>query len=217
MGRDARDTREKLIRAGERLFARRGVDGALTRDIVAEAGQANGSAVHYHFGSRQGLLLAIADKHIGRMEPARADHLARIAQDGLSEELAVVVTGLVQPTAAELGTEDGRDFLRITAQLAGYAGFRVGETPAPVAGTALERQLHLLEGCCRTRLPEPVALERMATIVGLLTATLADRARNIDEGGPILLDHATFVDNLTLMIVAAIGAPVPAGEPVRPG
>ncbi|TDC74289.1 TetR family transcriptional regulator, partial [Actinomadura sp. 7K507] len=59
MPKDASATRERLQRAGARLFAAHGIDAARTRDIVALAGQGNDSAITYHFGSRTGLLEAI--------------------------------------------------------------------------------------------------------------------------------------------------------------
>ena len=210
MARNASSTRESLIRAGERLFAAQGVDGAQTRDIVRAAGQANDSAVHYHFRSRRGLLLAICGKHVAAMEPARLDWLADAGGGG---ELPAVVEAIVAPTAARLHTEDGRDFLRIVAQLAGYAGVRTHTVPIPLEGTALLRQLELLEACCLDQLPQPVALERIAIGIGALTAALADRARQLDAGADPLLDHDDFVANLVAMLVAAFRAPVPAHRP----
>ncbi|MBA0125801.1 helix-turn-helix transcriptional regulator [Haloechinothrix sp. YIM 98757] len=200
-----------MIRAGERLFASRGVDGALTRDIVAEAGQSNGSAVHYHFGSRRGLLEAILVKHVRRMEPARAEHQRLLERDGLHGELTAVVRGILDPTADALHSGDGRDFLRITAQLAGYAGIRAITPPQPLTGTVLQHQLELAVRCCAERLSERLARERVATIAGMLASTLADRARQLDEGGTLLLAHEAFVDNLTRMVVGALSAPAPQG------
>jgi AcrR family transcriptional regulator len=49
----------RLVVAAERLFALHGIDGVSLRQISAEAGSANNSAVHYHFGSKQGLVSAI--------------------------------------------------------------------------------------------------------------------------------------------------------------
>ena len=62
MARDATDTREKLIRAAEYLFARSGLDVPI-REIHERAGQRNASAIHYHFGSKQELIKAILDRH----------------------------------------------------------------------------------------------------------------------------------------------------------
>jgi TetR/AcrR family transcriptional regulator, regulator of cefoperazone and chloramphenicol sensitivity len=187
-------------------LARKGVDGAMTRDIVARAGQANDSAVHYHFGSRHGLLAAILDRHIRRMEEQRKPALDAL---GRAPTLAAVVAAVVEPVAAELTSEDGRDFLRIIAQLAGHAGVRTGDVPDPVAGTALAGQLALLEESCRAFLPEAVALERVALAITMLTAALADRARRIDEQQLVLLDHDDFVENFVKMLTAALAAPAP--------
>ena len=49
----------RLVVAAERLFALNGIDGVSLRQIAAEAGSANNSAVHYHFGSKEGLIAAI--------------------------------------------------------------------------------------------------------------------------------------------------------------
>lgn len=49
----------RLVVAAERLFALHGIDGVSLRQIGAEAGSGNNSAVHYHFGSKDGLVRAI--------------------------------------------------------------------------------------------------------------------------------------------------------------
>ena len=54
---------QRLLEAGEYLFARYGVHGPTLRELNARAGQRNPSALHYHFGSRDGLVLAILQAH----------------------------------------------------------------------------------------------------------------------------------------------------------
>ncbi|GAA0217800.1 TetR family transcriptional regulator [Actinomadura nitritigenes] len=208
MPRDASATRDRLIRAGARLFAAEGIDAARTRDIVALAGQGNDSAITYHFGSRAGLLDAILRAGVQRMEPARAATLPALDP----ADLHGIVAAIVEPTADELRTPEGRDFLRITAQLAGRAGIRGHRVPPVIAGTALTRQLDLLQAACRARLPEPRALERIAVAIAFLTAALADRTGRIEPGhpDPTLLDHDAFVADLTAMLTAALQAPVHA-------
>src|SRR5438105_6212398 len=49
----------RLVLTAERLFALHGIDGVSLRQIATEAGSANNSAVHYHFGSKEGLIAAI--------------------------------------------------------------------------------------------------------------------------------------------------------------
>ena len=206
--RDATDTRERLIRAGEHLFARQGVDGARTADIRKAAGQANESALHYHFGSRQGLLVAIFTKHLQVTEPARRAALDRLAGDtrGGARELRRVVEALVVPDAERLHSPDGRDYLRIIVQVAGRAGVQRGPARLPIEDSALARVLEHLEAWLTGRLPEPVARERVAAAIGFLTIALADRARRIDEDEAVLVDHGTFTGELVAMITAAMSA-----------
>src|SRR5882757_11314622 len=161
------------------------------------AGQANDSAVHYHFGSRRGLLGAIMDRHIRRMEEQRKPALAALTADA---DLGAVLAAVVEPMTAELTDQSGRDFLRIVVQLAGQAGVRTGEVPHPLAGTALAGQLALLHARCRDHLAEPVARERIAIAIVMLTAALADRALRIDAHLPLLLDHESFAASLTTML-----------------
>jgi AcrR family transcriptional regulator len=195
------------MRAGEHLFARRGIDGAPTSEIVTRAGQANDSAVQYHFGSRTGLLTAIIDRHMHPMEEERKPVLAGLT----GADLGTVLTAVIEPVAEKLTSADGRDFLRIIAQLSGQSGVRTRDLPDPIAGTALAGQLALVERLCRDAVGEPVALERIAAMITMLTAALADRARRIDEGLPVLLDHPGFVADLIAMLTAALAAP--AGKP----
>ncbi len=53
------DTKDRLLDAAQRLFARDGVQGARIREINELAGQRNPSALHYHFGSRMAVVEAI--------------------------------------------------------------------------------------------------------------------------------------------------------------
>lgn len=200
MAKDATETRSRLVKAGARLFAEQGVDAAKTRDIVWLAGQGNDSAITYHFGSRRGLLEAILAAGMARMEPVRA------AVDLTGAGVPAVVAAIVEPIAAELRTEEGRDFLRVVAQVAGNAGVRTRQAPVFLAGTEIARQLSVLEQALRERLPEPVALERVAALIAFLTAVLADRAARPE---PPLLTHDAFTADLVAMLTAAVQAPPP--------
>ena len=58
------NTRDKLVSAAERLFAARGADNVSLREINRAAGQKNVAALHYHFGSRRGLMVAIFERRM---------------------------------------------------------------------------------------------------------------------------------------------------------
>jgi AcrR family transcriptional regulator len=55
------DTRERLLSAAAQLFAEHGID-AVSVDHVAEAAGRTSGAVYDHFGSKQGMLLALLDE-----------------------------------------------------------------------------------------------------------------------------------------------------------
>lgn len=194
-------TRSKLLAAGERLFARAGIDGTLTRQIVAEAGQANDSAVNYHFGSRTGLLSAIIDRHMAGIESRQPSGPLPDDVDGLVEVIA-------RPISGELRTPSGRNFLRITAQLAGRSGVTTASMAQPLRHSSVGIQLDALADMLGRDLPEKVARERLNMLIGMLTAVLADRAHRIDDDRAVLLKHDEFVDNTIAMLAAAVRAPL---------
>jgi AcrR family transcriptional regulator len=58
-----RETRDELLAAALRVFARRGYRDAGVDEIAAEAGYSKG-ALYWHFSSKQGLLLALLEERI---------------------------------------------------------------------------------------------------------------------------------------------------------
>jgi AcrR family transcriptional regulator len=90
-------TRARLITAGERLFAKYGLDAVSVRDITAAA-KANTAAVHYHFGSKRGLIEAILEARAAEVGRRRGEFLDRIEATP-KPTLRDVVAALVIPTA----------------------------------------------------------------------------------------------------------------------
>jgi AcrR family transcriptional regulator len=199
MARDATVTRTRLVRAGERRFARDGVRGARLADIVRDAGQANDSAVGYHFGSREGLLRAIVERHLAGMEAGRL-----LPDEGA--DLRTVVEAIVRPTAALLRTEEGRDFLRIMEQVADWSGLGLGRPNQSLRGTVLELQLRRLDDLLAARSGRALARERAALLVTFLTAALAERARSSEAGRRQRLGHEKYVAHLVEVLTGALGA-----------
>jgi AcrR family transcriptional regulator len=58
-------TRERLLQAAARVYARRGFNVATLDEVAGEAGFTKG-AVYGHFGSKENLLLALMEEHIAR-------------------------------------------------------------------------------------------------------------------------------------------------------
>lgn len=216
------ETRRKLLRAAEELFAVKGVDGALTRDITLLAGQSNPSAVQYHFGSRQGLLEAVMAGRQVRTEAALAPRLAGLLANAAAgpPDLRELLAALVAAEATELATVDGRHCLLISAQLSHESGVRT-RTPHPTLdGTGYWRLICLIEDCLG-RLPEPVRLERLDLALTLIGAALGDRARQYLDGTRPLTGEPVFLADLVGMTTAMLCAPAPGtdapAQPPAPG
>jgi len=99
-------TRAALIAAAEHLFGTKGIDRVATREILELAGQKNQSALQYHFKDRAGLVWAVLDARLAKIEVRRAAMLKVLPPPGeeTPEELA---EAFVRPLT-EVVLEDGQ-------------------------------------------------------------------------------------------------------------
>jgi len=94
--------KRKLILAAINLFAEHGVDSVSLRMINREAGHKNNSALHYHFGSKLGLIEAVdhfIQKHFDEVREPKLASLEARARDGdvtLREAMEVFVNPYVE-------------------------------------------------------------------------------------------------------------------------
>lgn len=208
MPRDASDTRARLLREAERVFARRGVYQATVREIVEAAGQRNVSALNYHFGSREGVLWAIIRNHGDPLDTERGAMLVEPIRSMPTRDL---VGALLVPLARQLRTAEGRDYLRIVAQLTHrFPAWRNPEGNPP--------HLRSILGELEARAGDQPAIqrERVVNAIMLMTAAMAERASAVEDGSLLELDEPRFLSNLADMIVAGIEASrgAPLLEPV---
>ncbi len=83
VGHGDRETRDRLLKAAQRLFARRGFKDVTVREICHEA-HANVAAVNYHFGDKLGLYRETMQIAIDAMR--NATEAARRAGEGLAPD-----------------------------------------------------------------------------------------------------------------------------------
>jgi AcrR family transcriptional regulator len=209
---DASRTREQLLDAAARAFAAHGVAGASLLDITRRAGQRNRGALHYHFGSRSGVVAAVLDRHVAFLARREGELLA-IAAAAPPDDVASVVEAIVRP-AAELAASGwrGRCALVILAEL-------VEEDPADLDAevqVVLDRTggsaVYALLAERMAAVDDDVRVERFALITGFILRSVADRARvegRRGRRGRPQLDDEAFVGNLVAMIAAALSAPWP--------
>jgi AcrR family transcriptional regulator len=206
----ATETRRKLVDAAAKAFAQDGVFTASLIDITRQAGQRNRGALHYHFGSREGVLCAVLERHVEFLAQREGELLERaLAQS--DDDLRSVVEAIVRPAAelAESGWR-GNCFLRILAEL-------VEEDPAGLDAdvqAVLDRtggyEVYAVIGQRMPPMAPEVQLERFALATSFTLRAVADRARATHRKGRAgrqQLDYDEFVDNLVAMVSAALGAP----------
>ncbi len=199
MPRDAADTRQRLIDAGRRLFAQRGVYASSLKAVVEAAGQRNASALHYHFGGRDGLLAAIIDVHNSRIEHERQRLLDTTPAP---VTLGQLVSAVVLPQASLLHDPDGRAFLSIVSQLSDlFDRWEDGSTPEQ----ALRAFLGIKE-LLSPALADNVRHERVTRFLELISQALGSRARQIDAGRTPAVPHDVWVANLMTMATGALSA-----------
>lgn len=205
----ADETRQRLIEAATRGFAEHGVHAASLLEITRQAGQRNRGAVHYHFGSRTGMLVAVLDQHVDQLA-ARERELLTIARDE-PQDLVAVVRALVLP-AVELAELDGlgRCYLMILGEL-------VEDDPAsldPEVVQALERlggyEVYSLLEQRVPAMPDEVRSERLSLVTAFVLRAIADRSRAGDRPTPgrPQLETDPFARNLVAMVVGMLAAPL---------
>lgn len=209
----ASDTRQLLIDAATRAFADHGVHNASLLEITRQAGQRNRGAVHYHFGSREGMLVAVLEQEVDFLGP-REHELLEVARQRPDDDIASVFEAVIRPSVelAETGWR-GRCFLQIVAQLIDEEGEGASEEIRTTLGRSGGYEVYELVQERMPPMPEDVHNERMTLATTFLLRSIADRARARDREVPGRAQLATedFIQNLTAMVTAMVTAPLPHG------
>jgi AcrR family transcriptional regulator len=139
MTRPSEITRERILKAAERLFAEHGYDDTSVRAIVAKA-RVNQAAINYHFAGKDGLyrevlraaIHALTEQQIAHAQEMRAMSRERalgqfvrhqlrplIARDELGRYLRIFNWESVRPTAVyrKLVSEEAAPFLQVAVDL----------------------------------------------------------------------------------------------------
>ncbi|WP_242111729.1 TetR family transcriptional regulator [Luteimonas aquatica] len=117
------DARHQLVLAALDCFASHGIEGVSLRTITTAAGQANQSAVHYHFGNRHGLVAAVLDAVNEMMAPAQAAALAELANArGALSVRGIVAIAFAPYVNLFADSALGRKAIRFLARLTWQAG-----------------------------------------------------------------------------------------------
>ncbi len=194
------ETRERLLDVAERLFARHGIDRVTSRQVVEASGQRNVSAISYHFGSREGLVLEILARRGGPVDDARGRCRGELGPEPPVREL---VGCLVDPYLALLAEPAGRSYLRLVAQLRGrFAAWRIESD----RDTTRHLAVILDELERRGAGSDAIRRERVVGMIMLLTGMADERARSIDDGATPETAADEFAADVVSMCTALLTA-----------
>lgn len=168
------DTKDRILDAAEKLIADRGYAETSLRQLTGAAG-VNLAAVHYHFGSKQALFVAVMER---RVNPVNRERLARLDAiesnwEACQPSVEDLVACLFEPALVlHLRSAESATFLR----LIGRVHQHMGELQEPLLELFGEVNRRFLTAFGRL-LPElsPEALAwRMHFLVGLMCHTLCN-------------------------------------------
>lgn len=197
------EARLAIVRAAEQLFASQGIEGPSLREIARTAGQGNTNAAQYHFGDRDGLLLAVLGRHRDRVEVRRTE-LLDMVESAEPADPRSLSTALVAPLVAELSEPDGgAAHLQVVAEVLARPVRFAATLDAHWQAPSIGRWSQLVEPLLP---PEAVGrpLHRRFAVVRFVHAELASRARERGGRG----DHRLFASHLVDLVTAMLAAPV---------
>jgi AcrR family transcriptional regulator len=99
MTRPSEITRDRILKAAERLFADRGYDGTSIRAIVSKA-RVNQAAINYHFEGKDGLYREVLRAAFRAMTEDQVSHGDEIKAMSREEALAAFVRRQLRPLTA---------------------------------------------------------------------------------------------------------------------
>ena len=202
---EAIPTRERILRAAERLFAERGIGATSTRAILQAAEQRNESALQYHFGGREGLIEALWVNRGSEVNTERTRMLDELLEQTAEPTVRQLCEVAVLPAIRLARRDPGfARFLKVVGQMAFLPSERIAEVRKRYEFGSIQQIRTLL--CERLDLPATLA-ERRLDLLGRMAATaLSQRARTNEsfEGPDADLYFATVFDAMAAFMVGPV-------------
>lgn len=203
---DDQTTESRLLLAAERLFAEHGVDGVSLRAVMAEAGT-NVASVHYHFGSKAGLLDAVVRSRIDTVAFGRDALVAKLGNNTSPRALAAA---FIQPIL-DLVESGAADWVALIADL-----LRTNHPAlAPVSDGFFERNSRFVE---LLRAADPSASTHAIgfRLTQAMTLTLGTLGGAASLRAVLSRDGQSWTDDELRDELLNVVASILAGPPQRP-
>ncbi|GAB5451870.1 MAG: TetR family transcriptional regulator [Halioglobus sp.] len=216
------------MQAAEKLFASRSIDSVSLNEITVAAGQKNRTALRYHFGSRDGLLQAIIDRHAIVVQALRReyfDSLDSFDKPGNDESSAcrVAARGLVLPLGRHIETDaSGAHYVRILSQLAALNSKIVNPASRSALSFHTDQRLTAVMEEAVAHLPAEEAQRRFFLLLSITFHGLADicRAAEADNVANTLTLRSAMIEQVALAVESLLAAPAitraTAARPKKP-
>lgn len=183
------NTKTKLIRAAERLFAENGLGAVSVRDITRAAGARNESALHYHFGSKEALIRAVFADRISDIDSKRLALIADIDRSGATQDVQRLMEVTIAPMLEACLDEGGRLYATFLMQITADPRFDVDRLMDDLAPEGAREVTSRLRGMLPD-LPEETRATRLRRLATMTISIMADHAREVANGTAPSLDWA---------------------------
>jgi AcrR family transcriptional regulator len=202
-------TPEELLSVAERLFAERGVENVALTEIVAASGQKNRSALHYHFGSRDGVLTAVLNRRLAPINARRERALNALpAGASLPEIIRATMMALIEVVEDEPW---GAAYIAILAQVMFHPQL-LGRQAVDEALLTGVRRARRLVGQAAPQIPGEEIGRRLAWLNETVVFALARWGRDTPLEARTRASAEPLIRQLTAYGAAALAAP-PNPEP----
>jgi AcrR family transcriptional regulator len=196
-----------LILAAERLIAEHGSAIVSLRQITEAAGVSNSSAINYHFGSREALLLAVFQYRMGDINRRRHLYLDQLAAGDRLLDQRSLVGAMVHPLSEQLAPRpEGNYYVRFLERTSreGMRDTLSEMQPLMTGWLELERLLR------RTMawLPAAVIDFRVRTMREQAVSGLASIEAMLEGGATARADVALQVEMLIDANVTMLAGPI---------
>lgn len=206
----AKETKERILDAAERLFAEDGFGATSLRNVTTVA-EVNLAAVNYHFGSKAALLEAVVRRVF---EPVNARQLERLEELEAGEEepsVEELLDAFISPLFDLLDRrgERGRSVARLFARVMGDPGQDIRRTVIEEVGEVDGRYLRAF-GRALSHLPEDELWWRYGSMLGVLVSHRAGMLADLRPSGALPEDEDADRAWTINFLSAALRAPATA-------
>jgi AcrR family transcriptional regulator len=192
-------TKEQIVLAAERLFAERGYEGVSLREIGAAAGSSNNSAVQYHFGSKEQLVVAIFENRLNYIDDRRTILTAQLEPHDVRSWVECYVLPLL-----EQGEIDGSHYMSFIAAVEHQVDIF---EHLPGRFRARTKSFRDEVGALMTDVPEPLRSHRILQVVRFSVHAASARERAKAQNFAVL-PFAVHVSDLLDGLAGFLQAPV---------